>query len=208
MTEASSAALPSGVSWATSKFFNTEKDYVTPEDIANVVLAEVRKHDRSSKMTWNPDKIPVAGKAKMVGKELCLSLPYWTVDTKQYYIQNNRVYLPNGQRVTLDEVFEREGGAGCFLRVKKALEDYKKLSIAISPSLCKVCGEFEAPSNDAYMKHMIEKHADHVAAIANDQPPPVEPDPEEGFSCGECGKAFGTAKALNMHRVGSKHSAA
>lgn len=196
MGETSARPLPSGVEWSGG--------YTSADEIAAIVLAETRKLAKGTKLTWNPDRLPVAGKAKMIGKELCLSLPFVMVE-KRYYIQNSRVFLSNGVRVTLDEVEEREGSGGTWLRVKEALDNYNAMASVASDSLCKHCFAYEAPSYELYTQHMIDVHADILAKKIKGEDPAEEPDPSL-LVC-ECGKEWGSPQALRMHNM-KKHTAA
>lgn len=196
MGEVSARPLPADAKWSGG--------YTSAEEVAAIVMAETRKLAKGTKLTWNPDKLPIAGKAKMIGNELCLSLPYVLVE-KRYYIQNSRVFLSNGQRVTLDEVYEREGGAGCYLRVKEALDNFNAMAVEASDSLCKYCFAYEAPSHELSTKHMIEKHPDIIAKMIKGEDPDSEPDPSV-LVC-ECGKEWGSPQALRMHNY-KKHQGA
>lgn len=179
---------------------------MTPDQVADIVLAETRKIGKQTKLTWNPDKLPVAGKAKMLGNELCLSLPYIMLE-KRYYIQNSRVFRSNGQRVTMDEVYELEGAGPTFTLVKKALENFNAMAGQVSESLCKHCYAYDAPSYELYTKHMVDEHADVMAKMINGEGAKTAPEPDPSVLVCECGKEWRSPQALRMHNT-KKHSGA
>src|SRR5262249_18828239 len=101
-----------------------------------------------------------------------------------------------GDVLTLDQVNEREGGAGCFLRVKEAYENFLKQASALSDSICKICRIYDAPSHEDYLRHMISDHPDHLAASIPKEP---EQDDPSILVWGCCGKEWKTAQARRMH---------
>lgn len=211
-------AAPEDTDWAKPE--GVTRDYVrqTPEHMAGKTLAEKRSLNERTRLSWNPNKVPLRGQGKFVGGTenakgehqggVCLSLPYTLVDRK-YYIQNCRVFKTNGDEVTLEQVFEWENGSPLYLRVKEALVNYLSQAVEHDAQLCKHCRTFRAETMEGLMQHTFEQHPEIVAKMAGISiPEPVStPAPTQANHCVPCNKSFKNAGGLNLHRF-KKHDIA
>jgi hypothetical protein len=184
--------LPAGVK-------HIPEESTSVKDAVNKTLAETIDLARRTKLTWDPKKLPVRGEAKMIGSELCTSLPYMLVD-KRYYIQNMRVYRLNGVQTTLEDVFAEENPV-LAAHVKEAYDAMADQAAQSDPNLCRYCWVFTATSLAAYLKHMVDEHPDVVTDVAKGrvETPYVKP------TCRKCGREFNSEPAMNFH-MWKKHN--
>lgn len=185
--------LPQGVT-------HIREESIDLQEAINKAVSERLEYNSKTKLTWDPENLPVRGAAKMLGKELCLSLPYILVE-RRYYIQNMRVFRPNGDRIDLEDVFDLEGGGPIYLRVKEAYEKMSEDAGRADPNLCRHCWLFTATSSAQYLTHMVTEHPDVVADIARGRTGPGGPAAMKiRYKCTECEKDFQSQSAMAFHR--------
>lgn len=162
----------------------------------NKSIAERLEFNSRTKLTWDPKRLPVRGAAKMLGAELCLSLPYILIE-RRYYVQNMRVFRTNGDRIDLTDVFDLEGGGPIYLRVKESYEQMAKDAARADPNLCRHCWLFTSISSAQYLTHMVTEHPDVVAEIARGRGEPAVA--KQRYKCSECDKDFQSQSAADFH---------
>lgn len=199
---------PEGTEW-TGEPLGRSLTRMTPEMAANKTLAEKRNLNDRTRLSWNPDKVPVKGEAKFVGK-LCLSLPYVNVE-KRYFIQNCRIFRSNGTEIDLAKVYEETGAGPLYLRVKESFDNHVASALEHDPNLCKYCKKFRADSIDRMMQHIVDEHPDAIAKMAGVELPEAAPaqagTDTVSFWCESCDKTFKNAGGLRLHRL-KKHDRA
>jgi hypothetical protein len=174
-----------------------------PEESTDLksVIEKVTKIQREQAartlLTWDPKHLPVSGEAKMVGDELCLSLPYVLVD-RRYYIQNVRIYRTNGEETSLDEISEEDGTGLLYMHVKEAYENHKAEAVKADANLCQWCFLFSAKTQKDYLKHMVEVHPDVVTKVAQGEKVLDEPPLPR---CLECHREFDTMPRMEYHML-------
>lgn len=198
-----SIAAPAGTDWS-GEPLGRSLTRQTPDQMANKMLAEKRDLNQRTRLSWNPDKVPIRGDGKFVG-QVCLSLPYVLIDHK-YYIQNCRTFKSNGEEVTLEQIYTLENGSPVYLRVSDALAIHLQQAVEHDPTLCKRCKKFQASTLDAMMQHTVDEHPEAVAAMAG-----VSVEPEEQADakdtdtvspwCESCDRTFKNAGGLRLHRL-------
>lgn len=159
--------------------------------VREVIQQEIDKRlekDKRAKLTWSTPKQAWSqrgvrgpeGVEKFVGKPIGtdgfdMKLPYMSYNG-EYYVQNCRIYLSNGQRIKLSEVRNdalpyhapcphcRERNTPCTVQeyVGRQLEVWKKQAMELDPMLCRYCFEFTAPTPDEYADHLATMHPDHL----------------------------------------------
>lgn len=155
--------------------------------VKEVIAQEVERRlekERRTKLTWSsPEKAwKQRGVAdpNWVGKPIGtdgfdLKLPYMSYNG-EYYVQNCRIYLSNGTRISLEEVRNdalplhapcpncRERNFPCTVReyVGRQLDQWRKQAVALDPMLCRFCFEHTADSPDEYAVHLASVHPEKI----------------------------------------------
>lgn len=197
-------ALPGGAKWV---------ERTTPEAVIEKMMAERRKLDRETRLTWNPNKPPMAPLDRMIG-DVNLSLAYIKIPGERpgqnFYIQNARFFRSNGRETTIEEI-RAEGVSDITIHyLLEAYKNFMKDAQQRDPALCTLCGTFRAESYDDYTTHIIQKHPastmERLDSTPADEPAPVkieEKKEAEPLTC--CGKSFKNAQAVRAHqRFGHK----
>jgi hypothetical protein len=174
-----------------------------PEESTDLksVIQKVTKMHREiaarTMLTWDPKHLPVSGEAKMIGAELCLSLPYILVD-RRYYLQNMRIYKTNGEETSLDEIAEEDGTGLLYMHVKEAYENLKIESGKADPNLCQWCYLFSAKTQKDYLEHMVQSHPEVVQKVAlGEKVLDTPPNPK----CLECHREFDSIPRMEYHML-------
>lgn len=218
-------ALPGGANWAGG--------YTSPEEIAAKVLADVRAADAKMKLTWNPERPPMAPQDRIAGKLVCvdkerniwevqgvnLSLPYIRIGTetrgRHYFIQNASIYKSNGDETTLEEVYRVESPE-IAAAVAESFDTFIRDAAKRDDALCKICVKYRSRDHEDYLRHMVQEHPDHVMKnmvfpeAAEPEPAPEaasQATPVDPLVC--CGKKFKDARGVGAHqRFGKEHKRA
>lgn len=192
-------AAPAGTDWSGEPLGRT-LNRQTPEQMASKMLAEKRSLNERTRLSWDPNKVPIKGDGRFVG-QVCLSLPYVIVD-KKYYVQNCRLFKSNGEEVTLEQIFELENGGSLYLRIKEVLDNHLKDALAHDPQLCKYCKKQRFDTTEAFMQHVVDEHPDVIATMAGVKldAPAAETDIQAPW-CQACDRTFKTAGGLRLHRI-------
>jgi hypothetical protein len=214
MAHSQPRALPGGANWAGG--------YTSPEEVAKKVLADREAINARTKLTWNPDRPPLApidrvvGEVVLVDKEnnryevrgVNMSLPYMRVGTdvkgRYYYIQNARVFTSNGTETEL-ETIQRTENPEIFDFIKQAYDVFIKDAAKRDDALCKICVKYRSRNHEDYLRHMVSEHPDHVSKyLGGPEPAPVsvpavafQTPAQDGLSC--CGKTFKDKRGLVGH---------
>jgi hypothetical protein len=172
----------------------TRKDSVDKTVRAEIArqIAEQRAKEAKGKLTWTDPQTAwknrgAAGyEGEPVGHDgFDNRLPYGAYD--RYRIQNCRIYMTNGDEITLEQVpdevphgiaphpigawthscsiCEHRAEGPCRMRelVSRQLETYKKNAASLDPFLCKLCFKFTANAPDDYTDHMLSEHPAEIA---------------------------------------------
>lgn len=209
-----SVAAPAGTEWS-GEMLGRKDTRQTPDQVANTMLAEKRDLNARTRLSWDPNKVPIRGEGKFVGGTtnektgeheggVCLSLPYVNVE-RRYYVQNCRIFKLNGDEVTLKQVFDLENGSALYLRVEEVLKNHQDLALAHDPALCRHCLKFRAAELDEMMQHTIDEHPDVIAKMAGVKVEAESPKTEAKDTvspwCESCDRTFKNAGGLRLHRI-------
>lgn len=176
----------------------------TPEMMIEKMLAERREIRAKTRLTWNPEKPPLAPLDRVVG-EVNLSLPYIKITSEKpglyFFIQNSRLYRSNGTETTFKEV-QKEVSPVTLGALLAAFDRFVEDSIRRDPSVCKICKTYRADSYDDYSRHMVNVHPDQIMAQIEPATPAAQVTPpeitEDPFAC--CGKTFKNRAAVSAHK--------
>lgn len=215
MAQSQPRALPGGANWAGG--------YTSPEEVAKKVLADRDAINARTKLTWNPDRPPLApidrvvGTVVLVDKErnlyevhgVNLSLPYMRIGTdtpgRYYYIQNARIFRSNGDEIEMSAVQAIETPQ-IVDAIQQAYDTFIRDAAKRDDALCKICVKYRSKNHEDYLRHMVSEHPDHVSKfLGGSEPAPVPvaavesktPPVSDGLSC--CGKEFKDRRGLVGH---------
>jgi hypothetical protein len=191
------------------------------------MLADVRAADARMKLTWNPDRAPMAPLDRYVGKlvevdrerniyridGVNLSLPYMMIGTyvkgRHYYIQNARLFKPNGDETTMEEIRAIEPVEISEV-VERAYATFMADALKRDDALCKHCRTYRSKDHEDYLSHVMVYHPEQAikfiqapepAPAVEFQTPTASVDP---LVC--CGKKFKDVRGVGAHqRFGKEH---
>lgn len=180
----------------------------TPEMVIEKMMAERRKLDRETKLTWNPSKPPSAPLDRVVG-DVNLSLPYMKIVGERpglyFFIQNAKYFRSNGKETTIEEI-KKEVSDVTLHYIMEAYKIFMKDARERDPAICTICLKFRADSYEDYATHQIQEHPSAVAeklGVAEEPAPVKLEEKPAGLTC--CGKTFKDKRALGAHqRFGHK----